>query len=268
MKTNLVKLQCFVLFISLSFSLIAEPAEQPSVIDIVRQSQLAAYYGGDDGRSMARMMIVDANGRKQLRQFTILRKNQSDGGNQNYLVVFSRPADVRGTVFLVNKKVSGIDDRWLYLPAMDLVKRIAVGDERTSFVGAHFFYEDVSGRSINSDEHTLISENKEAYLIEHKPKDQNSVEFSHYTTSIRKSDFIPNRIEYFNQKNELYRVIEALQIETIDGIATVTQSKVSDPRDGSYTLMAFRKTRYNLGLPAEIFSERALRNPPMKWLRE
>lgn len=109
---------------------------------IVRANQ-AAYYAGKDGRSEARMIIKDAQGREQRRQFTVLRRALEMDGDQEFLVSFSRPSDVRGTVYLVKKHVGADDDRWLYLPGLDLVKRISAGDERTSFVGAHYFYEDV-----------------------------------------------------------------------------------------------------------------------------
>ena len=109
------------------------------------RANLAAYYAGDDGRSEVRMIISDAQGRQQRRQFTVLRRDVDDAGDQQFLVVFSQPSDVRNTVFLVDKHIDRDDDRWLYLPGLDLVKRISAGDKRTSFVGAHYFYEDVSG---------------------------------------------------------------------------------------------------------------------------
>ena len=122
-------------------------AELPDVESIVRQANLAAYYQGLDGRSEARMTIRDGKGNEQLRQFTILRRDREQGGDQDFLVAFSRPADVRNTVFMVAKHTQSDDDRWLYLPGLDLVKRISAGDKRTSFVGSHYFYEDVSGET-------------------------------------------------------------------------------------------------------------------------
>jgi len=43
--------------------------------EITRRANLAAYYAGDDGRSEARMVIRDSQGREQIRQFTVLRRN-------------------------------------------------------------------------------------------------------------------------------------------------------------------------------------------------
>ena len=94
--------------------------------EIVAQANLASYYPGVDGRAEVRMRIMDAQGREQRRQFTILRRNVAAGGDQNFLVVFSRPSDVRGTVYLVKKHIARDDDRWLYLPGLDLVAPLHV----------------------------------------------------------------------------------------------------------------------------------------------
>ena len=127
-----------------------------SVQEIVDRSNLAAYYEGKDGRSHVNMTITDSQGRTRERRFIILRRDDKDGGDQKFYVHFSRPSDVRNMVFMVWKHIGQNDDRWLYLPALDLVKRIAASDKRTSFVGSHFFYEDVSGRNPADDTHELI----------------------------------------------------------------------------------------------------------------
>ncbi len=229
---------------------------------IIERANLAAFYAGDDGRAEARMVIVDGQGNKQMRQFKIWRHDQSDGGDQNFLVAFSRPADVKDTVFLVHKKAEGNDDRWLYLPALDLEKRIAASDNRSSFVGSDFYYEDVSGRHPNADVHELTAEDEGHYLIKSTPKDATAVEFAHYTMAIDKDTFLPMKVGYFDQQGQLMRQVEVLKTAMIQGHPTVMQSKVSNLQTGSHTLMAFRKPEYNIGLTAEDFSTRALRKPP------
>ena len=234
--------------------------------EIVKQAELAAYYAGDDGRSAARMLIKDAQGRTQTRQFIILRKDREDGGAQDMMVFFSRPSDVRNTVFRVVKQVERDDDRWLYLPGLDLVKRISAGDKRTSFVGSHFFYEDVSGRRTDEDSFTLLSDEGERYVLEGKPTDPASVEFSRYVVEIDKQTKLPMLINFYQNGDQPYRRVEALKIENIQGHPTVTHSRVSDLQSGGSTEMQFRFVSYDLGLPDDIFSERSLRNPPTDWL--
>ncbi|QDP01541.1 outer membrane lipoprotein-sorting protein [Thalassotalea sp. PS06] len=244
----------------------AAVAEQRSAEDIIRNANLASYYAGDDGRAEARMLIVDQNGNKQMRQFNILRKDVADHGQQNMLVIFSRPTDVKGTVFRVEKHVEQDDNRWLYLPALDLVKRISASDKRTSFVGSHFYYEDVSGRNPKEDTFELQSTSDDSYQIKGTPKNPDSVEFAYYQASIDRSTFLPMQVIYFNEKDQPMRKMTVLKTEDIQGHTTVMHSKIEQVSDGSYTEMQFRNVSYDLGLPDSVFSERSLRTPLAKWL--
>jgi len=234
----------------------------PAVDEIVHKANLAAYYAGDDGKAQVDMVITDSQGRTRKRQFTILRKDIEDGGRQLFYVYFKRPSDVRKMVFMVHKHIDRDDDRWLYLPALSLVKRIAATDKRTSFVGSHFFYEDVSGRSPEADKHELVEETDKFYVLENTPKDPDSVEFSSYKVWIDKTTFMPVKAEYIDKQGKPYRRVEALEVKKIDGFPTVTKSKVTDLADGGSTISVFSKIKYNIGLSEKIFTERYLHRPP------
>lgn len=238
-----------------------------SADEIIARADMASYYAGADGRSEVRMIISDAQGREQRRQFTVLRRDVDEAGDQQFLVVFSQPSDVRNTVFLVNKHINKDDDRWLYLPGLDLVKRVSAGDKRTSFVGAHYFYEDVSGRRPSDDTHELIETSDSFYVLSHTPKDPGSVEFSSYSTWIDRQTFLPMKIEYTNPAGDIYRRVEVFDVAEFDGHPTVTTSRVSDLLTGGKTDMQFRYIKYDVGIPDSVFTERSLRTPPRDWLK-
>lgn len=244
----------------------AHSEDLTDVDKIVEKANHTAFYQGDDGRAEARMLIVDGQGRKQLRQFTIIRRDIEDDRDQQFLVVFSRPADVRDTTFLVQKHIGKDDDRWLYLPSLDLVKRIAGGDKRTSFVGSHFYYEDVSGRQLTEDSHELKATTNEHYIVRNEPKNPSSVEFSEYSVWIDKNTFMPVKTEYLDSNGKLYRKVEAIEIQSIDGFYTATKMRIDDFRSEGYTLTEMRSIKYNLGIPEDVFTERSLRTPPRQWL--
>lgn len=239
-------------------------AQERDVETIVRNASAQAYYQGENGRARARMTIVDAQDRERIREFTILRTDvgNEDNGDQKFFVLFSRPADVNGTTFLVWKNTQDDDDRWLYLPALDLVRRIAASDERTSFVGSHFFYEDISGRSPLEDEHELIETTDLYFVVESRPKDPSAAEFVRYRSYIHQESFVPVRIEYFDADDTIYRTYTALEVETHDGYPTVVASEIEDTRSGGRTRLRFEDIAYDIELPEGVFQERYLRNPP------
>jgi len=238
------------------------------VNEIVAKANQASYYAGEDGQADVHMVITDAGGGTREREFRILRKNTGEG-TQKFYVYFKEPADVRRQVFMVHKRVKQgeNDDRWLFLPALNLVKPIAPGDKRTSFVGSDFVYEDVSGRALWEDTHELLEETDTQYVIKNVPKNPESVEFSEYTVWIDKETFLPVKAEYLNKEGKMYRRVEALKIETIDGFPTVMESKVTDLLRNTHTVNTFSTITYNIGLNERLFTERFLRRPPREATR-
>lgn len=249
------------------------------VDQIVNQTNRVSYYQGADGKARVDMTITDSQGRTRERRLTILRRDQPDPsasegeqsddycGAQKIYAYFDRPADVNKTVFMVWKNLDGDDDRWMYLPALDLVKRISSTDKRTSFVGSHFYYEDVSGRNINDDVHELVKTTDDYYVLKNTPKDTDIVEFSYFEMWIHKASFLVVKIDYYDKENKKYRTYEALQVENIQGFPTVMKAKMTDLKAGGHTILEYSNVEYNIDIPEDIFTERYLRRPPRKYLR-
>jgi hypothetical protein len=250
---------------SLPLSAATEPNTRapqiPDVNTIVNRANLVAYYQGNDGRAKVFMKIIDKKAQIRQREFIILRKDIEDGADQNYYLYFLKPADVREMVYMVHKHPGKDDDRWLYLPALDLVKRIAAGDKRTSFVGSDFLYEDVSGRGLDEDTHQLVETADEHFVVKNVPKKPDDVEFAYYNVYIDRKNYVPKKMEYYDKNNKLYRTIESLTVEDIQGFPTVTKAVVSDLNTGSKTEMQFTDVKYDINLE-DIFTERYLRRPP------
>jgi hypothetical protein len=242
-------------------------AQDMSATDIAKKAEQASYYQGNDGRSYVSMTITDNQDRTRSRQLTILRKNMNNNGigEQRFYVYFHGPSDVRDTTFLVWKYPDKADDRWLYLPALDLVNRIAAEDERSSFVGSDYFYEDVSGRSANEDTHEIDDVTDTYYVLKSTPKQAGLVEFDYYISYIHKDSFIPVQVEYYADGKK-YRQYTANTVETIDGFPTVVKSTMKDLEDGGQTTLEYSQINYNIGLEKDIFTERYLRNPPRQYL--
>ena len=256
-----------------------QQSEMPSVESIVENTNRAAYYQGQDGRAKVSMTITDAQGRKRQVIFTILRYDEPAAeekdddkadcycGDQKFYVYFHLPADVNKMAFMVWKHLQKDDDRWLYLPGLDLVKRIAATDKRSSFVGSDFFYEDVSGRNIAADVHELIKTTDNFYVLKNTPKKPEEVEFSYYIMWIHRKSFIPIKIEYFDAKDKMYRIYEALAVETVQDYPTVVRARMKNLNAKTQTETVYGGVKYNIGVPEDIFTERYLRRVPQEYLR-
>ncbi|MCA8952082.1 MAG: outer membrane lipoprotein-sorting protein [Planctomycetes bacterium] len=252
-------------------------ASAPDVDAIVAAANRIGYYQGKDGRAQVHMSIVDAQGREREREMTILRRDMAPAGDadaddafageQRFYVRFHRPADVDGTTFLVWKKPGEDDDRWLYLPALDLVKRISSADKRSSFVGSQFYYEDVSGRHVAADEHRLVETSKTYHVVESVPRDKASVEFASYKMWIHRQSHVVVKVEYRDTEGEVYRTYEALAVKEIQGHPTVTKARMSDLRTKGTTTVTYADVTYDIGLPEDIFTERYLRRAPRQYMK-
>ncbi len=254
---------------AVTFGLAAPAAAEMTAEQVVEKAYCTSFYQGDDTLGEMTMEIVDGQGRKQEREVIMLRRDEAGDkcADQQFYAYFKRPADVAKMRFMVWKETGKDDSRWLYLPALDLVKRISSADKRTSFAGSHFFYEDVSGRSLTADNHKLLSTTDNFYVIESTPKNEKEVEFKSYKTYVHKKTFVATKSEFYDRSGKNYRTFEAKKVETIDGFPTVTHVLVSDSKIGGHTEAKMRKVKYNVGIPKKIFTERYLRQIPTEYVK-
>ena len=206
----------------------AAVAQAPSGEEIMRRAHLAMYYPGEDMRARVTMRLVSKDGGERVREMTMSRRDIKEGGEQRYFIFFHRPPDVRDMAFLVWKYPGRDDDRWLYVPALKLVRRIAASDKHTSFVGS---------------------------------------DFSRKLSWIDRATWLPLKEEYYDRRGELARVFTADELKEIQGFWTVTRRVMKNVQTGHRTEVAWDDVRYNLKLAPDLFSERALRAPPAELIR-
>ena len=238
--------------------------------EVMKKSQTAFLYQGKDFKARVLMKLISKGGQERIRELTMLRKNYGEtGGEQKYFMYFFQPADVKDMTFMVNKYPAKDDDRWLFVPAINMVRRIAAQDKSSSFVGSDFTYEDVSGRDIEDDNHTLAKEEKldtkDCYVIKSSPKAQD-VDYIYKLSWIDKGSFLPLKEEYYDKKGELYRVFSADEIKEMKGFHTITKRTMKNLLSGHRTEVTYVKSDYDIGLEDSLFTERFLKQPPKKWV--
>src|SRR3989338_3595688 len=271
MKYRSLFLALFFLWVSVFMMPLSHAAQAPDGKAVMKEMIAAYYYARTDAKSEIQMRIVNRQGQTRQRRLTMFRLDKSDGGDQSYYVYFHEPADVQGMSFLVLKHPAREDDRWLYLPAIDLVKRIATSDKRTSFAGSDFTYEDVSGRDLDEDVHELVAEETLAeystFVVKSTPKRPGEVEFSYRKFWIDKATHLPIKVEHYDLKGTLYRVYETQEIQNINGTPTITKAVMKDLGNERFTEITIKAVSYDGGMTDDLFQERFLRRPPSQWIQ-
>lgn len=266
-SSNMATRFCLGLFILVAAGQPA--AAQLTVEDIVERSLETFYYAGDDQRARVVMRLINSQGKERRREMTLLRKNLGAEGEQRYFIYFHAPGDVKGTTFMVWKYPAREDDRWIFIPAIRLVRRIAADDKRSSFVGSDFTYEDVSGREVDDETHTLLGEEtlnqRPVYRIESVPKAK--VDYARRLSWVDRERFLPLKEEYHDARGELMRSFSADETRDVDGHWTVTRRTMRNAQSGHRTEVVYDEVGYGVGLPEDLFSERYLRRPPRKWIQ-
>ena len=247
--------------------------EKLTAVEILEKAQAAFYSPGSDMKARVVMNLINADGKKRTRVLTMLRQNLPGGREQRYFLYFHEPGDVRRTAFLVWKYPEKDDDRWIFIPAVNMTRRIAARDSRSSFVGSDFSYEDISGRDLAADSHTVLREERlgdsTCYVVQSTPKAP--ADFSRKLSWIDKASWLPLKEEYYDAQNQLARVFTADKIEAIGAVGktypTAVKRTMKNVQSGHRTEVAFDSVTYDVGIAADTFTERSLQQAPEKWIR-
>lgn len=240
-------------------------AQQDSAEWVARQ--VRERNQGRDSRAELRMRLFDRQGRVRERVLTMLTLQGEKGRGDRSLIRFTYPNDIRNTAFLVWEHPDADDERFLYLPALGRVRRIAGQEKDESFVGSDLSYEDIGGRDIADYTYAFAGENASwtapdgtrhpAWLLESKAKDPNAAN-PRSVSVVLKDRFIVTAADIFNRRNERVKHFEVRKLDRVEGIWTVLDLVMSNERDKTRTELTTTSIDYNVGLTEDDFSRRQL----------
>ena len=220
---------------------------------------------GRDSRAELRMKLFDRRGRARERALTLLMMRRAAG--DRLLIRFTYPNDIRGTGFLVWEHPQKDDERFLYLPSLGRVRRIAGTEAQESFVGSDFSYEDIGGREFDEYTYALLDDNtswtgpdgvsRPAYRLESTRRDK-SAQFPRVVSLVLKDSFVVVQADLFNRRNEKQKVYSVKRLQQVQGIWTIFESVMTNDLDKTRTELVIEKVVYNTGLKEEAFSRREL----------
>jgi hypothetical protein len=234
---------------------------------------------GRDSRTSMRMRLYDRHDRLRERVLSILalRGRDAPGASatapdgDRLLIRFTYPNDIRGTAFLVWGHLKLEDERFLYLPSLGRVRRIAGSEAQESFVGSDFTYEDIGGREFDDYTYAFAAPDgqnatwtppaggapRAAWRLESRRKDA-SAEFPRVVSLVLKDSFVVVGADVYNRRNEKQKVYTVRRLDQIERIWTVLESEMTNGIEKTRTELIVESTDYNVGLKEADFSRREL----------
>ena len=231
---------------------------------------------GRDSRTEMRMKLFDRQGRSRERALTMLSmqgrgnpgaaKNAPEG--DRLLIRFTYPNDIRGTGFLVWEHPDKDDERFLYLPSLGRVRRIAGSEAQESFVGSDFTYEDIGGREFDEYTYAIADANaswtppsggpaRPAWRLESRRKDA-SAEFPRVVSTVLKDSFVVVAADIYNRRDEKQKVYTVRRLEQVEGIWTAMDAEMTNAVEKTRTELVIESADYNVGLAESAFTRREL----------
>jgi hypothetical protein len=208
------------------------------------------------------LQVLDARGRVADKRWTFIRLGSH--GSSKAVLRFLAPAEVKGVALLILNHPDRASDQWMWTPALQRERRIALQDRSTRFFGTDFSFEDLEERDVNQYEYRLLGEEAvdgaPCWRIESVPGQKKISQYTRSEVWIRKDNYAFAQVESFI-KAEVVRRLKYSEFTQVQGIWAGRRLDMSDLRRKSRTILTLDKLEYNVPLQEEDFTLQALRNP-------
>jgi len=211
-------------------------------------------------RYEGQLQSFDASGKTAEKRWIFERVGSH--GQSKATIRFTSPAEVRGVALLIANRADGPSDQWMWTPALERDRRIALQDRSTRFFGTDFSFEDLEERDVAQYDHKMLGddtvEGAKAWKIQAIPKPSRSSQYTKTVLWIRNDNYAIVRIESY-VSNQVVRRLDYGKLQNVQGIWTARELKMADLRRGTATWLDIEKIEYNLPLKDADFTVQALR---------
>ncbi len=215
----------------------------------------------DTVSTRARMVISAKDG--SLTERLVDQYTSTSGGITKTVVVFQKPASVAGTRFLTITSPGKAGDQWIFLPSLGKVRRVAASEGSANFMGTDLSYDDMASadRKADLDTYALLREEnldgKPCWVIEAKPK-ESGYQYSRMVGWIEKATNIALKMELYDKKGSLQKIMEMGGVKDFQGRLTPTVTKMTSVQAKTSTTITIEIIKYDDPIPAGVFTEHFL----------
>jgi hypothetical protein len=237
------------------------PEEKGLRIAIEADKQDEGYHSYT---ALGRMVLRDKQGVESVREFHFRALEVPDDGSKT-LLTFDLPRDIRRTALLTVTHKAADNDQWVFLPALNRVKRISSSNRSGAFFGSEFAYEDFSHQQPEKysyqwlrDEPCPGFEELVCYVNERYPADKRSG-YSRHVAWLDQSHYRIFKIDYYDRKNSLLKTLEVSDYDQYeDRHWRASALLMTNHKTGKSTLMTWSDYVFGVNLRDDQFSKRAL----------
>lgn len=217
---------------------------------------------GKDVTSVVTMTLSQEGNRPRVRNMLVFRADGAAGAVST-LIRFTAPADIQGTGLLTLDAADGSTNQWIYLPAMQRVRRVDSSRQGGRFVNSDYYFEDLKDRKPGADTHRIIGREKlgdtVCEVLESVPQPADNSVYLKRLSWIDPRSLLPLRMDFFErQSDQPSKRLVVAQREQVQGYWTVMDSTLSDLQTGHQTRLQVERVLYDRRLPASLFTSRAL----------
>jgi hypothetical protein len=186
-------------------------------------------------------------------------------GSSKVTLRFTAPPELKGVALRVVNHRDRASEQWLWTPATARLRRIALDDRSTRFLGTDFSFEDLEERDVDQYEYRLLGEEAvdgaPCWRIEARPESKKASQYTSLRLWIRKDLYAIVQAEG-RAKDEAVRRFRSRQLERVTGIWTPRVLEVTDLRRKSTTILRMEKIEYNVPMAEADFSLQSLKGGP------
>ena len=206
------------------------------------------------------LQVADSKGKIADKRWTLERLGSH--GDSRVVLRFTAPAEVKGVALLVVNHPDRASDQWMWTPAIERDRRIALQDRSTRFFGTDFSFEDLEERDVNQYTYSLLGEDvvdqAACWKVQSVPRQGKSSQYSRSVLWLRKDNYAFARIENY-VKDQVVRRLNYTDLQQVQGIWTATKLEMHDLRRDSRTRLVLDKLQYNEPMKEEDFTLQAIR---------
>ena len=234
------------------------PLQAQSIQDIVKRSE--DVLRGKSSYGTFRMSVTTPDFERTMEMESWWK------GDDKALIIITAPRREAG-----NKTLKVDKELWMYLRNTETTIKIPPSMMLQSWNGSDFTNDDLVRESSLIDDYSVSLEKEEkvddadTWKVKLVPKPDAPVVWGSIMHWVRKSDYLPARSEYYDDRGNLVRTMEYGGIKTMGGRKLpTTWSMTNNAKPGNKTVFEYLDVKFDVEISDRVFSLRQLERGPLR----